>query len=157
MFKTDTVLQLVGITAIAAIGIPVAFSVKFRDGTVTATEIHEVFGVHAWKINLATPTRFSTVDVRVESVEGNTPEVVSSLKVPFDKGSKFADVGVFVRGTNVRVRCAGQESVGTLTKGELSSDAKPYRLGGKGKESGAGTFLLVVDGPRVIRVVIEVD
>lgn len=157
MIKTDLILQIVGVTAIAALGIPVAISVKYRDGTVKAAELQDAFGILAWKVDVAAPMKFSQASATLESISDGKTQTIASVEVPFEKGSKATDITVFLSGTDAHLGCNDVKVTGILSGSQLSKNATTYRLGGKGKETDPGTFILVEDSSRSIRLVVTIN
>ena len=157
MPKADTILQIVGVAAIAALGLPVALSVKYRDGKVTADEIQEALGALVWKIEVNSPASFSSLRIRLESVKGEERETIATLEAAFDNRVKTAEAGVFLMETKAQLRCAKLHSEGILPPSIRLESLDLHDLGGTGIEAGPNTFRLADDGDRSLQVVFEVD
>ena len=157
MIKADTLLQIVGVTAIAALGIPVALSVKYRDGSILAAEIRDAIGTLVWKTDISAPTRFTSVEASLKLSKGQNAHTIATLAVPYEKGVKSASISVFVDDTSARLWCSGQHSEGALPFAASSTELKSFGLGGKGKETDANTFLLLKNGEYSLSLVIDVN
>lgn len=151
MAKIDTILKVAGAGLILVLGVPVALSVKFGDGEPAADELHREFGIATWAIEVRAPAEFTSL--RVEALleragAGGGPAVLGSQDWLFDDGRKRAEVRIYLQEQSLRVLCEGGRLEARLPfapvpAGGGGGPALLHDLGGKGREVGAGRFLLV--------------
>ena len=140
--------------AIAAIGIPVAVSVKYRDGEVRAAELREAFGVLAWKIDITSPRRFSSVQARLfwtpletetQTEDDALPESFLTFDHSMERSVKSAEVGIFLDESSAQIRMGSLFAKGDHAVEIDSPSFRPENLGGKGKQLDSNLFLLGKD------------
>ena len=150
MGSIDKVLQIIGVGALLALGIPVGMSVKFDDGQLKADELREVFDVYIWDIEIRATKGFKSAKIelfRSSNPEQENGESLGLVHAEFESSRRSLEAGVYMKQSEAYVLC-GDEKKTIALPFSVTADEDPekpvaYKLGGRGKEIRANTFRLI--------------